>query len=232
MKPEVEPLHPCPELGCPFRGSVCPDHELSYPDGFNSLDRGIRQRPGDSWRGGGRQLQILVDGKWIDTANAKAYAELSPTSRGSTVTDPAVIDPSTQELSSSASTAAGEDDDPAYRLAADIFNNPNRYRMLESMRCPEHKAVTATIYATTGGRLVLWTVGTRSPVNPHVPGGPVKAVRTPPRAIDLPGQVGDLTEPQVAICPRCRKGRLLLPRIGGVDDVGRLEPATFIELSS
>lgn len=107
--------------------------------------------------------------------------------------------------------------------AAAIKANPDQYRELDRLTCDCSKPHTtiAVLYAAADGQVWLWTPSGRGPMNhsDKPASGQIAPERRPPRAVPLPRHPGDVAYSALAICSRCRAGRLLLPDIGVIRQV-------------
>lgn len=109
------------------------------------------------------------------------------------------------------------------KQAAIIKANPTGYRELSRQvcECSRQRNITAVLYVGQDGRRWLWTPSGRGPSNG--PGedssSPIVPARHLPRAVPIPRQPGDMSYPALAICPRCRTGLLLLPRLDRIDAI-------------
>jgi hypothetical protein len=111
--------------------------------------------------------------------------------------------------------------DPFEERAAAIKANPNGYRELSRCvcQCSQRRNTIAILYVGDGGQRWLWMPGGRGPGNQPDQNatGPIIPVHHPARAVPVPRTPGDATYPAPAICPRCRTGLLLLPRVDRID---------------
>lgn len=109
------------------------------------------------------------------------------------------------------------------RQAAEIKAEPEKYRELERLRCDcsPRRSTIAVLYAGPDGRMWLWTPGGRGPLNylDQPNDGPITPGHFLPRAVPLPRGPGEATGAAVATCPRCHKGRLLIPGVGSINQV-------------
>ncbi|GII22172.1 hypothetical protein Pme01_17690 [Planosporangium mesophilum] len=107
--------------------------------------------------------------------------------------------------------------------AAEIKANPGDYRELERITCDcsQPYSTLAVVYAGDGGQMWLWAAGGRGATNhpEQSDDGPITPQHFLPRAVPLPRVPGDVAHSVVASCPRCRRGRLLLPDVGVVHQV-------------
>jgi len=125
--------------------------------------------------------------------------------------------------------------DATANLARACVENPEHYSETWHLDCPNCYRRMATVYAELPtGMLVLWLAGERGTMNrlDDEPGRPIRLARRPPSAIYMPVNEHDPVQPQTAICPRCRRGKLLLPLPAKVRILGSIETAGFGRVAS
>lgn len=115
--------------------------------------------------------------------------------------------------------------------AAFIKANPHMFRVVGTVKCDcsqPHKTM-AVVYAGKDGQVWVWTAGGRGPMNrpDRSTAEPITPDRIPPRAVPVPRRSTDIAYPAIALCPKCRRGRLLLCSVGAVIDAARLEAPTW-----